>query len=120
MAAFEATYPREDWALAAAIDASADLEIHTAYGSVAAGAVMEFALTCSDPSQVTVIASDGAGQTVYGFAAPCSPDQVGIVSGPQAEAAMTLDLQAAARDPAVRFWVKLGVPNEAFTPLTPP
>lgn len=115
MTAFSATYPEKGWVVATAIDATGDVEHVTTYGWVKAGALLDFAYTCEHRTTISILASDGrataAGDTVGGLETTCSPGEIGRASGTSISTAMPINLRVTI-DPAVRFWVKLGVPKD--------
>jgi hypothetical protein len=115
MSPFDVPYPDEGWAVASAVDGTGDVERVIAYGSVTAGALLDFASTCEQPARISVVASDGSaasdGVTLFRFEVPCSPGDIRRVSAPSTSATMPINLDVTV-DPGVPFWVKLGVPAD--------
>jgi hypothetical protein len=115
MTAFRAPYPDKGWVVASAVDGTGDVERVITYGWVKAGALLDFAYTCEHTATISVVVSDGrataAEDTLFRLTGPCSPGEPRRASAPSTSTAMPINLDVTI-DPAVRFWVKLGVPTD--------
>ena len=112
---FSAPYPDEGWAVATAVDATRDVQRVIFYGSVKAGALLDFAYTCEQTTTISILVSDGrpsgSGNMLFRLEAPCTPGRIGRASAPSTSVTMPISLDVTV-DPSVRFWVKLGVPAD--------